>query len=186
MATPWWSGCLWLGLACSSSAMVVLVGGGQGVARPQCHGGVVGDARPGPLPPMLDLAVSGPDLLRWSCRGTDAEAQDGGSSMRRLLEALCGVVDAVPARQGVGRWWARQLGLLLIPALFSPSSAFLLARAGFVAELAGSTCCWPTLPIPVGGGLSSGLFPTLLLTGVPRGGGRVRLLLIHHRTLPSC
>jgi hypothetical protein len=50
---------------------------------------------------------------------------------QRLLEAVHGVVDAGLARQGLGRWWAGRLGLLLIPTLFSPPSAFLLPRAGF-------------------------------------------------------
>jgi hypothetical protein len=50
---------------------------------------------------------------------------------RRLLETVRGVVDAGLARQGFGRWCAGRLGLLLIPALFSPPSTFLLPRASF-------------------------------------------------------
>lgn len=58
---------------------------------------------------------------------------------RRLLEAVRGVVDAGLARQRLGRWWAGRLGLLLIPALFSPPSACPLSRVGFCGG-AGRIC----------------------------------------------
>jgi len=53
-----------------------------------------------------------------------------------------------------------------------------------VAELAGSACFWPALPVLAGGGVSTGFSRHFLLTGVPWGGGRVGLLLSHHHTLP--
>jgi hypothetical protein len=44
---------------------------------------------------------------------------------RRFWRPLCGVVDAVPARQGLGRWWARRSGASsdpdsLLPIIFLP------------------------------------------------------------------
>jgi hypothetical protein len=62
------------------------------------------------------------------------------------------------------------LGLLLILALFSPLSALPLPRAGLRGGV--SRSC------------SSELLPTVLLDGVPRGGGRAGLLLNLCRTLP--
>ena len=104
---------------------------------------------------------------------------------RRLLEVLRCVVDAGLARQGSEHWWVWQLGLLLISTLFFPSSAFPFLVLASTAELARSACCWPALPVPAGDGLSNGLLSAHLLAGVPRGGRRARLLLIHRRILPS-
>jgi hypothetical protein len=95
------------------------------------------------------------------------------------------VVDAELARQGgLGRWWARRLGLLLISDLFSPPSAFLLPWVGFRG---GASWIFVLLAGFAGfgeGGLSDGILPALLLVGASRGGGRARLLLTPHCTLP--
>jgi hypothetical protein len=58
----------------------------------------------------------------------------------KLLETLCGVIDVGLTRQGLGRWWARRLGLLLIPTLFSLPTAFPFPHAGFRSEAA--QICW--------------------------------------------
>lgn len=65
----------------------------------------------------------------------------------------------------------------MIPTLFSPPSAFHLFELSFVAELAGFAGSGR-------GGLFIGLLPALFLADVPRGGGRVGLLLTPRRTLP--
>jgi hypothetical protein len=94
------------------------------------------------------------------------------------------VVDAKLARQGLGRWWAGRLGLLLIPALFSLPSAFPLPWVGFRGQAS-----W-IFVLPAGfagsgeGGLSDGILLALLLVGASRGSGRAGLLLTPHRTLP--
>ena len=52
-----------------------------------------------------------------------------------------------------------------------------------MAELVGSACGLSILQVPSGDGLSDELLLVLLLADVPRGGGRVGLLLSHRRTL---
>ena len=82
------------------------------------------------------------------------------------MEALRGVVEAGLARQGLGLWWAGRLGLLLIPALFSPSSTFSLPRDGSLGG-AGRICFLLAGFAGSGGGEpSGGLLLRLLLAGV--------------------
>jgi hypothetical protein len=71
-------------------------------------------------------------LLWGRCGGARQWCFDADASGGRCVVWLM--------RCRLGRGWddggLGDLGLLLIPTLFSPSSSFLIVRAGFVAELA--------------------------------------------------
>jgi hypothetical protein len=100
-----------------------------------------------PATPMLDLVVSAPDLLWWSSSAMELPLGQCGGTRRLWFDADAsrGHCAAWLIRCRLGRGWddggLGDLGLLMILALFSPSFAFLITRAGSMAELAGFACC---------------------------------------------